>query len=857
MAAQLNRPFGIAFDPNGDLYVSDTFNARVRKVKLTPRACKTVKGQASHGAADQKKSRRLRPPGVLRNSPMWEAVAHTSLDLARRAAGSCAAELPRRRCPVAAAACTGDCDGDGAVTVNEILVGVNIALDSAAVSSCPDFDNNQDGSVTIDELLAAVNNALGACPPAPTPTPTVTPVPSTATPTPSTAATASFTVTASATATVVVAPIFPANYRATYTVVRDCRFSGEHGLVYIRVLANSLAAQPYLNNANPLPVGSTVVKEEFSSADCSLNSLVRWRAMRKEAPGFDPVDGDWHWQWVETDRSVTFNDKSTCISCHVRPACLARDHMCTLGQAPRGTLQQILDRQPAALLSISGTSASDVYAVGADPGDGFGPYVLHYNGAYWQRLTSAPSGDLWWISVPPIDGAFYMAGAGGLVLRYNPLTNVFTQLNPPGTETLFGIWGTSAGDIWAVGGNPTDESGGGVAWHFDGLLWSAADLSALFPSGVPTLYKVWGRSPTDVYAVGRNGTILHYNGSTWAQLASNTTDTLFTVHGNATLVAAMGGLSNGVILEPGGQSADQAPPGSPQLNGVFVPPDGLAVAVGIAGSLALRRDERLEVGGDWTGHGARFPRHLGRSGRWHLGGRWRPQQQPQQWHAGVRRGAGDQLAGESRRLVSTVAAESGRRDHRELLAGHPSLVRRRDLHLAELPRRAVPIQQLRSAVLCDHLRPGALCQGHEALRNRSGRSRRELPARKAATDAAHRLSDAQRPPATERRADRSGADMDPRRRLRRLAGDAYGHADAVGLGVGTATRTPTPQPTANGFTPGPTFTPNPACAQPGTICTRRRHRRAGLQWRRQAGAADRILLSAGGDLRRGGTAAAS
>ena len=31
--AQLNRPFGIAFDENGDLYISDTFNSRVRKVK--------------------------------------------------------------------------------------------------------------------------------------------------------------------------------------------------------------------------------------------------------------------------------------------------------------------------------------------------------------------------------------------------------------------------------------------------------------------------------------------------------------------------------------------------------------------------------------------------------------------------------------------------------------------------------------------------------------------------------------------------------------------------------------------------------------------------------------------------------
>ncbi len=32
-AAKLNRPFGVAFDPNGDLYISDTFNSRIRKVK--------------------------------------------------------------------------------------------------------------------------------------------------------------------------------------------------------------------------------------------------------------------------------------------------------------------------------------------------------------------------------------------------------------------------------------------------------------------------------------------------------------------------------------------------------------------------------------------------------------------------------------------------------------------------------------------------------------------------------------------------------------------------------------------------------------------------------------------------------
>lgn len=73
-----------------------------------------------------------------------------------------------------AAGCTGDCGGDGTVTVDELVKGVNIALGLTALSECPVFDSGRDGTVTVDELVQAVNYALGSCPAPPaTVTPTV------------------------------------------------------------------------------------------------------------------------------------------------------------------------------------------------------------------------------------------------------------------------------------------------------------------------------------------------------------------------------------------------------------------------------------------------------------------------------------------------------------------------------------------------------------------------------------------------------------------------------------------------------------------------------------------------------------
>jgi len=61
--------------------------------------------------------------------------------------------------------CVGDCGGDGAVTIDELLIMVNAALGNADASACPAGDVNGDGQITIDEILRAVNNALNGCPP--------------------------------------------------------------------------------------------------------------------------------------------------------------------------------------------------------------------------------------------------------------------------------------------------------------------------------------------------------------------------------------------------------------------------------------------------------------------------------------------------------------------------------------------------------------------------------------------------------------------------------------------------------------------------------------------------------------------
>jgi hypothetical protein len=59
--------------------------------------------------------------------------------------------------------CGGNCNGDGEVTVSELITLVNIALGDTCVANCFAGDGDGDGSISISEIITAVNYALNGC----------------------------------------------------------------------------------------------------------------------------------------------------------------------------------------------------------------------------------------------------------------------------------------------------------------------------------------------------------------------------------------------------------------------------------------------------------------------------------------------------------------------------------------------------------------------------------------------------------------------------------------------------------------------------------------------------------------------
>ena len=255
-----------------------------------------------------------------------------------------------------------------------------------------------------------------------------------------------------------------------------------------------------------------------------------------------------------------------------------------------------------ALLSIGGRSRSDVWAVGADRGQG--PLVLHYDGTQWKQQPMEHRGDLWWVHAFE-NGPVLMAGGNATILRYE--NGAFTRMRTPGLarHTVYGVWGTSPEDAYAVG-SVSGQSG--FIWHSDGTQWSEValpydELPRTADGDIPGFFKVWGTGG-DVYVVGAQGVVLRSRaGGAFTRIPTDTTSRLFTVHGAGGVVTVVGGESQGEILEldeAAGRFVSRSPDGCPLLQGVSLQADGTGWATGFRGEVFQRRSgglwQRVAVG---------------------------------------------------------------------------------------------------------------------------------------------------------------------------------------------------------------------------------------------------------------------
>ena len=249
----------------------------------------------------------------------------------------------------------------------------------------------------------------------------------------------------------------------------------------------------------------------------------------------------------------------------------------------------------AAFLSVGGTSPDDVWVVGAQPDVQAPPVVLRTIGGALEPVEVPSLHDVWWVHGFE-DGSVFLGGGGGRVLKFEDDTFTVTPTPVFFGNTVFGIWGASPDDVWAVGGFAGRD---GFAWRYDGSVWTSVDLPNDLPrsaaGNIPALFKVWGRSADDVWMVGGLGTVLHFDGDTIRVVESGTETQLFTVFGDQDDVYIAGGLSDGLLLRGGTDGfVDDTPEGAPLLQGLTVDGDRTVWTAGADGFAA-----RKVQGGSW------------------------------------------------------------------------------------------------------------------------------------------------------------------------------------------------------------------------------------------------------------------
>ncbi|MFO0563777.1 MAG: hypothetical protein U0269_37480 [Polyangiales bacterium] len=233
------------------------------------------------------------------------------------------------------------------------------------------------------------------------------------------------------------------------------------------------------------------------------------------------------------------------------------------------------------LMNVSGPSPTQLYAVGGAIDRGV---VMQFDGARWTQVSLGVEVPLLnWVHASSASDVT-VVGMRGTAVRFDGTR--WTRQSTPTTETLWGVWGASANDLWAVGGSGQFD-GVPTIVHYDGSAWSAVALPTIRRADVHALFKVWGSSARDIYVVGQRGVVLHYDGAAWAELDVGASDDLVSLWGtSANNIVAVGGRGNGIISRwNGAQWRTQSLSPLPGLNGVWMRNATVAHAAGANGEL--------------------------------------------------------------------------------------------------------------------------------------------------------------------------------------------------------------------------------------------------------------------------------
>jgi hypothetical protein len=217
---------------------------------------------------------------------------------------------------------------------------------------------------------------------------------------------------------------------------------------------------------------------------------------------------------------------------------------CGDGSSPESpTWETAFDVEDAGwLLSVWGTGADDVWAVGGTEDEGA---AFHHDGDDWESVELPDDTPLLnWVHGFSEDDVT-LVGNEGVVLHYDG--DEWTQQDTPTEQDLWGVWGESPDELWAVGGRGRSD-GEATLLFYDGASWQLHELPPLERSGVNALFKVWGSSREDVYAVGQRGGVIHYDGDEWSERLVGASDDLISVWGTGrNNVVAVGGRGRGII----------------------------------------------------------------------------------------------------------------------------------------------------------------------------------------------------------------------------------------------------------------------------------------------------------------------